>query len=178
MFLFDSCFSGTIFDVTRARIRVNQQARTDPGERLGRPVRLFVTAGDETQMVPAESRFRAAVVRALKGFADEDSDGLILGSELGDFVAEHGATPHNSPQWGVLDIPGYDAGDLAFRIPEYDASRAGGGSASTLTEELALWGLVAESENTGDLRRFLGDYPDGVFAALAAAKIERLTGSR
>jgi len=168
MFLFDSCFSGTIFDMAETRFRRNRGGEARAEDVLARPVRLFVTAGDETQMVPAESRFRAAVVRALRGFADDDADGLILGAEVSGFVAEHGATDRNTPQWGMLDVSPFDEGDLAFRVPELGRlSRDGTRGQHALAVELAFWKLVESSGNAAELQQYLDAYPDGAFADLA-----------
>ena len=176
MFLFDSCFSGTIFNTTSTRFRMKRLA-ADPAETLAKPVRLFVTAGDETQMVPAESAFRAAVVRALSGFADRDTDGLILGAEIGSFVAEHGASPRNTPQWGMLEASGFDAGDLAFRVPDFETQVPDSRENPALEAEIVLWQLVQESGSAADLQRYLERYPAGQFVGLARWMLDHRTGA-
>ena len=52
LFLFDSCFSGSIFALSRAAIPANISYKTSE------PVRQFVTAGSANETVPDESIFR------------------------------------------------------------------------------------------------------------------------
>ena len=62
MFLFDSCFSGTVFEVVRSGV-----TRGSVKERIREKSRVFVAAGDADQEVPDESLFRRAFVHALEG---------------------------------------------------------------------------------------------------------------
>lgn len=60
LFVFDSCFSGSIFEVRGG-------ARTPPGieSSTAGPVRQFITAGTKNQTVPDQSIFRVYFMRAL-----------------------------------------------------------------------------------------------------------------
>ena len=58
LFLFDSCFSGSIFALSRA-IPANISYKTSE------PVRQFVTAGSADETVPDESIFRDQFIRAI-----------------------------------------------------------------------------------------------------------------
>jgi tetratricopeptide (TPR) repeat protein len=183
MFLFDSCFSGSVFDATSTRFRMSRRSSVALEETLSRPARLFVTAGDETQMVPAESVFRAAVVRALEGFADADTDGLILGAEIGKFVARHGASSRNTPQWGMLEVGGFDTGDLAFQVPDPESYSVATPTVSqslrtALAVEIVLWRLVRDSDRRDAVRKYVERYPDGHFVPLAEWILERRSATR
>jgi len=183
MFLFDSCFSGSVFDATSARFRMSRRSSDALEETLSRPVRLFVTAGDETQMVPAESPFRAAVVRAMEGFADADTDGLILGVEIGRFVTRHGASSRNTPQWGTLEIDGFDTGDLAFQVPDPESYSIATSTVSqplrtALAVEIVLWRLVSDSGRRDAVRKYVERYPDGHFVPLAQWILEHRSSTR
>ena len=79
LFLFDSCFSGTIF-----------KTKALPDEPpfitslTSKPVRQFITAGDAGETVPAQSVFTPALIEALEhGTGDLNRDGYVTGSELG-----------------------------------------------------------------------------------------------
>lgn len=98
MVVFDSCFSGALFN-TRSGVRIiNPVDRRSPvlEEMLGHSTRLYLTSGSEGQEVPDQSRFRRFFVEGLKGDADLDGDGYVMGLELvwyvrGKVTAESGA---------------------------------------------------------------------------------------
>jgi hypothetical protein len=58
--VFDSCFSGAIFTLSRAK--------PDPyiEEKVVRPVRQFITAGTENEKVPDRSVFKTSFLNGLK----------------------------------------------------------------------------------------------------------------
>ncbi len=86
LFLFDACFSGSIFAISRA-IPENISYKTT------KPVRQFITSGSADETVPDESVFRAQFVSALEGEADVNKDGFITGTELGEFLQEKVLNP-------------------------------------------------------------------------------------
>lgn len=112
LFIFDSCFSGSIFDMTRA-VPENITYKTT------RPVRQFITSGGADQTVPNESIFRGQFVEALDGEADRNRDGYVTGAELGEFLQEkvtnysYGA---QHPQYGKIRNPLLDKGDFVFAV--------------------------------------------------------------
>jgi uncharacterized caspase-like protein len=74
LFMFDSCFAGTIFAARSAStipLHINDKAT--------RPVRQFITAGDANETVPDQSIFRRYIVRALEGEGDTNGDGFMTG---------------------------------------------------------------------------------------------------
>ena len=75
LFTFDSCFSGSIFSLSRA-VPDNITYKT------AKPVRQFITSGSAEENVPDESVFRRQFISALKGNADLDKDGYVTGAEL------------------------------------------------------------------------------------------------
>jgi hypothetical protein len=137
MFVFDSAFSGAIFDTTRgvsakgngypARAPVS----VDAGIRnaipdiilndLKYPVRMFFTAGTAEQMVPDESIFRKQFVKGLEGAADINVDGYVTGSELGiflqDTVAQY-SRGRQTPLWGKIRNMRLNRGDFVFASPK------------------------------------------------------------
>jgi hypothetical protein len=112
LFIFDSCFSGSIFKVRSASPPPRYLER-----KLSLPVRQFITAGDANEVVPAQSLFTPLLVRGLDGAADLNRDGYITGSELGEYLPEAMATYTSSqnPQYGKIRDPRLDQGDIVFR---------------------------------------------------------------
>ena len=82
LFIFDSCFSGTLLTKRRSNVPPIITLKTT------QPVRQFITAGADDQEVPDVSIFRQQFVEALSGEADLNQDGYITGSELADFLQE------------------------------------------------------------------------------------------
>ncbi|MBK7000404.1 MAG: SUMF1/EgtB/PvdO family nonheme iron enzyme [Rhodoferax sp.] len=112
LFLFDSCFSGTIF-------RTRSGVPDSISDKTSKPVRQFITAGDEEQPVPDQSIFRRQLVEGLGEDAEADlnRDGYITGSELGMFL-EDKVTNYSrrtqTPRHGKIQNPDLDKGDFVF----------------------------------------------------------------
>src|SRR5262249_13919323 len=101
LFLFDSCFSGTIFALSRAVPSTISQLTTQP-------VRQFISSGEADQEVPDVSVFRRQLVSALGGAADRNHDGYLTGSELGLFLQEtvtNYSRGKQTPQYGKIRHP-------------------------------------------------------------------------
>ncbi|MBI3815710.1 MAG: SUMF1/EgtB/PvdO family nonheme iron enzyme [Nitrospinae bacterium] len=112
MFLFDSCFSGSIFNLTRAVPEIIS-------EKTSKPVRQFITSGDAGEQVPDESVFRGQFIAALKGKGDLNGDGYVTGVELGEFLQDKvvnysKGTQH--PKYGKIRDPNLDEGDFVFPL--------------------------------------------------------------
>jgi formylglycine-generating enzyme required for sulfatase activity len=114
LFLFDSCFSGTVF-----------KAKSLPAQPphittlTARDVRQFITAGSEGEEVPAESTFTPVFVDALRyGKGDLNQDGYVTGTELGLYLqAEVPKYVHQSPQFGRIRDYNLSQGDFVFVLP-------------------------------------------------------------
>jgi len=108
--MFDSCFSGSLFALSRA-------APTDISEKSAKPVRQFMTAGGANETVPDRSIFKVCLLQGLDGEADYNRDGYVTASELGLYLqtkvvnytrgAQH-------PQFGKINNPYLDKGDFIF----------------------------------------------------------------
>lgn len=110
LYIFDSCFSGSIFALSRS-------IPDAISENIKNPVRQFITAGTEHEEVSDKSIFTDQLVAALKGEGDIMQDGYITGSELGLFLQDKvekysNATQH--PQYGKIRDPNLDKGDFVF----------------------------------------------------------------
>lgn len=112
LFLFDACFSGSIFSLSRA-IPENITYKT------AKPVRQFITSGGADETVPDKSVFREQLISALNGEADVNKDGFVTGTELGEFLQDRVVNySRNSqhPQYGKIRNPNLDKGDFVFSI--------------------------------------------------------------
>ncbi len=115
LFIFDSCFSGTILNV---RDRLKQPESISDSVRY--PVRQFITAGRADEVVPDQSAFKQAFLDLIQGRDREPfPDGYITGEELGFYLKNQGpvynAAQH--PQYGKIRNPKLDKGDFVFVLP-------------------------------------------------------------
>ena len=114
LFLFDSCFSGTLFQTKTLPDPNDAYIRT----LTAKPVRQFLTAGDAGEEVPAGNDFVRLFIQGLNGDADVSGDGYVTGLEIGAFVQTKlpsltGNT--QSPQYGKLQSVKFRQGDIVFR---------------------------------------------------------------
>jgi len=119
LFMFDSCFSGSILNM---RDRVVPQNISD---NVKYPVRQFITAGRANEPVPDYSVFKQAFLDLLEGRDREPiPDGYITGEELGLYlktiVPEYNGTQH--PQYGKIRDPRLDKGDFVFVLSSLSTS--------------------------------------------------------
>ncbi len=101
LFLFDSCFSGSIFNVTRA-------VPDNINEKTVRAVRQFITSGSADEQVPDKSIFRDQFLAGIAGEADRGGDGYVTGAELGEFLDEkvvNYSKKTQHPQYGKIQDP-------------------------------------------------------------------------
>jgi len=169
LFLFDSCFSGSIFAIARA-------APEHITHKTANPVRQFITSGSADEQVPDESVFRQQLIAALQGEGDHNGDGYVTGSELGSFLEDtvinytRGA---QHPQYGKIRNPKLDKGDFVFQI-SVTISVPTPVLAQEVDPETAMWKLIEPSDNISDIKDFLATFPDGKFAKVAQLKLNQL----
>lgn len=116
LFLFDSCFSGSFFSISRS-VPANISYKTS------QPVRQFITSGSANELVPDKSIFREQFIKALQGEGDLDSDSYVTGSELGEFLQKNVinySQGSQHPQYGKMRNPRLDKGDFVFPIKRTD----------------------------------------------------------
>jgi caspase domain-containing protein len=122
VFIFDSCFSGSILDS-----RGNQDEKAKPSnyvfsDQVQLPLREFIASGTAGQTVPDPSTFLELLVKALLGNApeaDSNHDGYITGSELEAYLK--GWVPKyvasQTPVSGHINDAKLDRGEIVFKIP-------------------------------------------------------------
>ena len=119
LFLFDSCFSGTVFKMKSLPTRPPHITHA-----TSLPVRQYITAGDAGDAVPAASVFTPVFIDALEyGWADLNGDGYISGTELGIYLQEK-VPQHTSqtPQYGKIKDYKLSRGDYIFLIKQESES--------------------------------------------------------
>ena len=119
LFLFDSCFSGTVFKIKALPTRPPHITHA-----TSLPVRQYITAGDAGDAVPAASVFTPVFIDALEyGWADLNGDGYISGTELGIYLQEK-VPQHTSqtPQYGKIKDYKLSRGDYIFLIKQESES--------------------------------------------------------
>jgi hypothetical protein len=113
LFIFDACFSGSIFTVSRA-------VPDAISYKTALPVRQFITSGSANENVPDESIFRREFITAMTtDDADANKDGYLTGSELGEYLQTN-VTNYSynlqHPQYGKIRNPNLDKGDFVFEL--------------------------------------------------------------
>ena len=181
LFLFDSCFSGSVLK-ERALV-VPQQIR----RATSKPVRQFISAGSAGQTVPADSIFRPSFIRGIRGEADLDKDGYVTGTELGLFLQKRVASydTGQTPQFGKIKDPIYDEGDFVFALPkvvtEPESTAAAPAPAtvaapapSQFLPDEEMWKELQDSDSPEDFEDFLAAFPESKLAPVARMKLKRL----
>jgi hypothetical protein len=116
LFLFDSCFSGTV---------LNMRGHLDPPEpiryAISKPVREFLTAGSKDEKVPDESIFKNILGKILRGSIKQPIvDQYLTGEELA-FLMKSEVPQYNRrqhPQFGKILDPSLDEGDFVFFLKQ------------------------------------------------------------
>lgn len=176
MFTFDSCFSGSLFEITRA---VPDTISLKTSE----PVRQFITAGSAEQTVPDKSIFRNQFVAGLEGDADVNKDGFITGTELAQYI-EESVTNYShraqTPQYGKIRDPYLDKGDFVFINPKMEITINVPGKTPAVTStfdpaaiELSYWETIKDSKDPESYQAYIDDYPKGKFSKLASLLIRQ-----
>ena len=175
LFVFDSCFAGSIFNVTRA-IPKGIELKT------ARPVRQFITSGSADQEVPDQSVFRIEFIRALEGEGDLDDDGYVTASELGQYleskVFEYRGD-QQTPQYGKLNDPILNQGDFVFKIASRNIINQGNEnivskeniSSNDAGADFEAWEFIKDSNDLDDFKIFLETFPKSAFSEIARKKI-------
>ena len=113
LFLFDACFSGALFNISRGK-NVSYALTS----KITNPVRQFITAGSADEEVSDDSWFRKYFVIALTTTdADGNRDGYLTASELNEFLFENVSNysyGSQHPQYGKIRDEKLDKGDFVF----------------------------------------------------------------
>lgn len=123
LFVFDSCFSGTIFTSKSASMvpiargaEANDRWRFLTGK-SAQAVRQFISAGGPKETLPAKSIFLPLLRKALDGEASNSRDGYVTGKEIGLWLEQQvpSYNPNQNPQSSVIRVPNLSFGDMVFQ---------------------------------------------------------------
>lgn len=169
LFVFDSCFSGSIFSLSRA-------APESITYKTSYPVRQFITSGSANEQVPDKSVFCRQFIAALSGEGDTNNDGYVTGAELGEFLQNtivNYSKGGQHPQYGKMRHPSLDKGDFVFFLPS-GGSRSQQKNDKPGDPEADMWKLVKHSNDISDVKDFLEAFPQGRFEKVARLKYKQL----
>jgi len=164
LFLFDSCFSGSIL---KSRSHIVPQ---DISYMTTKPVRQFITSGSADQLVPAESLFRLLFIRGINGEADLDKDGYVTGSELGSFLIKRVSyyNPQQTPQYGKIRDPLLDQGNFVFYSPKNDVS----GSFQSLNKSFTLYRYSNHKKFINSGKKWFNDGDNQTYAVYEGSTVD------
>jgi hypothetical protein len=183
LFLFDSCFSGTIF-----KSRALPEHPPAISTAVSRPVRQFITAGSAGETVPAKSTFTPAFVEALQyGKGDLNQDGYVSGTELGLYLQQEVPLYVNqTPQFGKITDYELSRGDFVFVLPGTKVAKAAEPveaaneqrvSVDPKAIELEFWQSIKDSNDPVMYQAHLEQFPDGTFSSLAQQKLKQMAAA-
>lgn len=169
LFIFDSCFSGSIFALSRGAVPEVISYKT------ARPVRQFITSGSADEMVPDKSVFKSQFVSGIEGEADTDKDGFVTGTELGEFLLKQvvnysKGTQH--PQYGKIRNPFLDKGDFVFIVRLPESKKVTPEPSFDIEQE--FWKSTAKFDTAGAYEAYLKKYPSGLFSDLASERLRAI----
>jgi len=170
--IFDSCFSGTVFQARAGAAPVAITKKTI------KPVREFLTSGDAGQQVRDDGSFREYFIRALNGDerADVNDDGYVTGEELGLFMTQSMSALTNAaqtPKFGKLQDVHFNQGDYVFQLPS-GARRSVTSTtmpSSESNQDSLFWSSIKDSHDSAVFKAYLNQFPNGTFAGLARLKV-------
>ena len=175
LFVFDSCFSGSLF-YSSMFVVPNYTSSKNAAR-----VRQFITAGGADQVVPDQSIFREQFVKALMGDADLDHNQYVTGTELGLFINNEVTklSKAQTPLWGKMGDPA-NRGDFIFALSSQSRAKPSDtvgiealkrqledAGVEVSNAELRHWMSIANSTAPEDYREYLAKYPNGAFAKTA-----------
>jgi hypothetical protein len=119
LFVFDSCFTGTIFTARSADDRPKTLTQDVVVRLMEKPSREFITAGRANERVPSHSPLPDLLLAALAGAADPYDHKVISALEIGIYLQDQMLRDRQfslTPQVGRLQDPVFAEGEFLFRI--------------------------------------------------------------
>jgi formylglycine-generating enzyme required for sulfatase activity len=176
--IFDSCFSGSVFNVARSA--------PPPAITLAttQPVREFISSGEAEQAVSDDGTFRRLFLDVLAGRepdADANHDGYVTGTELGLFLQQkltNLTDNRQTPRYGKLNAYGYDRGDFVFQVGKpgapTTATSAATSNAPSTNDAAQAWSAIRDTKSSAIVEIFLRRYGDGFYGDLARQRLAEL----
>jgi formylglycine-generating enzyme required for sulfatase activity len=170
--IFDSCFSGSVFNVARSL--------PPPAITLAttQPVREFISSGEAEQQVSDDGTFRKLFLDVLAGKepdADANHDGYVTGTELGLFMHQKMTNLTNNrqtPRYGKLNVLGYDRGDFVFQVGKPDVPTAAPPTTQPTNDAAQAWAAAQGTTSKAVLEDFIKRYGESFYGTLARARLD------
>ncbi len=183
LFVFDSCFSGSIF-ISRSSGDVPPAVSHDTPayfQRLSQHNVQFLTAGSAHERVPSHSLFMAAFISALNGDeqADLDHDGVITANELGFWMRNSVNLPRQTPQFGSVGDFGEDGQYVvATNVHRPDAVNTSTPNSQSADADDDVWSQISDDAlpERSTLTAYLTIFPSGHHAEQARRWLREPTG--
>jgi tetratricopeptide (TPR) repeat protein len=119
LMVFDSCFSGTLFQTMGSEEEARPKDLDGIRRMLGQPIRYYITSGRKEEEVTADSTFATLLLRGLRGEADFFHQGIVSADELGFYlsreVPKHGQRSQ-TPQFSHIGNAKLSEGQFFFLI--------------------------------------------------------------
>jgi uncharacterized caspase-like protein len=116
LFVFDSCFAGTVFTARSPLDPPRRLSETDVTRVMALPVRQFITAGDMNEKIPAHSPIPDLLLYAISGAADPYGLGVVTGQQIQQYLWAKVHDSGISPREGKLPGGYFDRGEFLFRV--------------------------------------------------------------
>jgi tetratricopeptide (TPR) repeat protein len=117
LMVFDSCFSGTLFQTMGSEEELRRKDLDGIRRMLGQPVRYYITSGRKEEVVTADSTFATLLLRGLRGEADFFRQGLVSADQLGIYLSrelpKHSQRPQ-TPQFSSIGNAKLSEGQFFF----------------------------------------------------------------
>ena len=117
LMVFDSCFSGTLFQTMGSEEELRRKDLDGIRRMLGQPIRYYITSGRKEEVVTADSTFATLLLRGLRGEADFFRQGLVSADQLGIYlsreVPKHSQRPQ-TPQYSHIGNAKLSEGQFFF----------------------------------------------------------------
>jgi tetratricopeptide (TPR) repeat protein len=117
LMVFDSCFSGTLFQTMGSEEELRRKELDGIRRMLGQPIRYYITSGRKEEVVTADSTFSTLLLRGLRGEADFFRQGLVSADQLGIYlsreVPKHSQRPQ-TPQFSSIGNAKLSEGQFFF----------------------------------------------------------------
>ncbi len=172
LILFDSCFSGSIFNLMRA-------IPSPVKNIIAHPVRQFIVAGGENEEVPDESIFKRFFIRGIReGEADYNNDGFVTGTELGKYIQENVERYSNGRQHPLFGkIRELEGGDFVFVLPSNksimpSSPEPGDGIIRPSRERWYIYKDADSEENHGEWTNWMAEKDPGRMITLSLVEKE------
>jgi TPR repeat protein len=118
LFIFDSCFAGTIFTNRAGNEPPRPLTKDTVAQLMERPAREFITAGSSNQRVPAHSPIPGFFLAALNGAADPYNWGVLSSNDIHKYLFDQVRQMriNLTPQVGKLPDEDFTEGAFLFRV--------------------------------------------------------------